>query len=365
MKKLGGVILDHFEDVYGLLFDKVASDIDVGPTDNFSTEDKQMLGDKDFALIIISKNKLPRRVFPINNKINTQLSLGYLLHQAHHLSPSYFAIAARNIRRACKAFDIAYPKTFDTLPRLGSTSNIAQECVEYDKMVENALDKAKSKIPQVVKCDKTAAENDSNWGLVQEKRGRVFRVFPMMNKDMTKKACEMFDKKFRDYAPNDRRVLAKNIMVKCAKYGVKPTDLIKKYAGETISPTFTEALELRARYLPDLENRQCLKEIEKKASELGPEKTASILELFDKQTTLSKLWDWSIPDPYLSVFGKLAETKTATQKFTETIKKIPISVIKDNLTEKIAKEWESDPVKTWNKLDISTKDLIVNKSKEL
>jgi len=358
MLKIGGLILDHLDDLsYGFFLSKIAEENRINlDADILSQSDADTLGNSDFAVIFYRDDKKKIRKYPINDKANTQLSLGYFLKQRDKLPTGMVAIISKNLAKACQAYGIDYPKEWDALPDVG---NLYSEKIEK---AETELDKKDKWNKIIVQHSNIKEAEDKDFGIVEIINGNKERRFPMLNAVMTKQACESFSEKKATMHPKKRRKLAKKIMKKCAEYRLPVPQDIRNYASEKLASTFNEALELRQQYLYDYSQVKTLNEIKKYAEEWDPEKTAEVLMVFDKEAGISHLWDKAIPDPYMSVFGQLVPTPASdSEKILKKIASIKPEDIKQYFNEKLANQWKKDPIKTFNKLDKSTKTVILNK----
>ena len=164
-----------------------------------------------------------------------------------------------------------------------SVIKLAADKFGIRKDVDEVMERLRAK-PQV----KSAADDESNYGWPSE------RKYPMFDEHGVKLACSYFGEKAFQYPPAMRREIARNILRKCAEYGLQPTDRVRTEAGEGFQMREFVAAQLADR-VKAAGNRGQLKLAEAmskvmrtlltepmKGYSRDVEKAASLVEKFDK-----------------------------------------------------------------------------------
>ena len=179
-----------------------------------------------------------RRRFPITDKANTWVSAGYFAKTASdEYSKTMHDIVLSRIKRAADVYGIG-------------------------KDVDDMMSKiAEAENPQQVK---SAADDESNY-CDPEHRG-----FPVFDKVGCELANDFFSKNAYKYGHERRMSIAKNIMKKCAEYGVKAAEQVRMSAGEGFPnrETLAEHLLFRANELMGRGTYKMAEELCKFASEI-------------------------------------------------------------------------------------------------
>ena len=139
------------------------------------------------------------RRYPIDTKANTWLSA------------AYFAKTAEQDNYSSKTM-----KDY-----VESVIKLAADKHGIRKDVDAVFERLRAK-----PIEKTAADDDSNYGWPSEKK------YPMFDERGVKLACSYFDENAFQYPAAMRREIAKRILTKCAEYGIKPSDRVRTEAGE-------------------------------------------------------------------------------------------------------------------------------------
>lgn len=151
------------------------------------------------------------RRYPVDSKASTWLSAAYFAKTAeddHYSSETMKNFVEANIKLAANKFGIR-------------------------KDVDEAMARIREK-PSV----KAAADDESNYGWPSE------RKYPMFDEHGVKLAQSYFAENCFSYPARMRRTIASNILRKCAEYGMEPSDVVRREAGEGFSLREDAAAEL-------------------------------------------------------------------------------------------------------------------------
>lgn len=161
------------------------------------------------------------RRFPLTDKANTWVSAGYFAKTAS--AEGYSKASADAVRsRILRAADV-----------YGIGADVR---MMMDKIAESE---------KPAQMDKTAADDASNY-CDPEHRG-----YPVFDKEGAALANEFFERNAYKYGHERRREIAKNIMKKCAEYGVQTSEQVRMSAGDGFPnrDTLAENLLFRANEL--------------------------------------------------------------------------------------------------------------------
>lgn len=201
------------------------------------------------------------RRYPIDTKANTWLSA------------AYFAKTAEADNYSSKTM-----KDY-----VESVIKLAADKHGIRKDVDEVFERLRAK-----PIEKTAADDDSNYGWPSEKK------YPMFDEHGVKLACSYFDENAFQYPPAMRKEIAKRIMTKCAEYGIQPSDRVRTEAGEGFQMRESVAAQLADRVKAcgnrgNLKMASALADVMKTLLTQRPddymkdiEKVASIIDKFDR-----------------------------------------------------------------------------------
>lgn len=161
------------------------------------------------------------RRFPLTDRANTWASAGYF---------------------AKTASDEGYSKEYENVVRARLLK--AADTYGIGSDVREMMDKiAESQKP--VQMDKTAADDASNYC------DPSHRGYPVFDKEGAAMANDFFERNAYKYGHERRREIAKNIIRKCAEYGVQPNEQVRLSAGQGFPnrDTLAEHLLFRANEL--------------------------------------------------------------------------------------------------------------------
>lgn len=302
----------------------------------------------DYAIIINGEPK-----FPIDSRPNTWLSKIAFDKTKDKLLPTARDITAYFIKKAAASYGLNFP---DLIPKRAHSSNIYHGEENILEIIQEDVEK--QAVVQQQELDKSFAV---------ELNGR--KMFPINSKEQVSHAKEAFDKDYKKLPYNKRHEMAQSIFEKCAEFEIGLKDsYIAKYAGNNFSIFLPLQIKTRKKLL----NKKAagfLQSLYDKKHIWGPSKFAMVLYTFDKEAGLIKHYNLAISDAFISVFSdpsveKLAFTfDTKYGKVTENILN-KIAQEQEKIAkffgEEFAAEFKSSPVSTFNTLNNSEKNVVID-----
>ncbi len=150
--------------------------------------------------------------------------------------------------------------------------------------------------------------------LVTEKKAQYWAMpshdrYPIDSIVQIKAAAAHFDQYRNHFYPKHRREFCVNLVKRAAMVGHPLDAEIHKYGSATYAPTLEleAALEGRKGVL-DEDSAAILDKLAALRFQMSPDDFALALGEFDKTAGVAHLYDREIPDPYYSVFGKVASS---------------------------------------------------------
>jgi hypothetical protein len=196
--------------------------------------------------------------------------------------------------------------------------------------------------------------------------------YPIDTLDQIKRAYDYFGDHARDFAPEDRRRYAVNVVERADSLGLLVPDLLRKYAAAGYAPTHEIDLALEARYVRvDPPEQELLAKLAAVRPDLPPALFRDALEAFDNRTGLSRLYDAQIPDAYLSTYG---EEKRAEYSWVDGSAEISESQLRslahrrtmiiDRMSDEFYEEFKKDPVGVFKSLPDPEKHVLAQMAVE-
>lgn len=361
---IGGLILDFYDDIYlddMKVINKVAevpalvTEAEVTPSDKLPA-----FGDKDFALIILTKDGRKVRKYMVTDPSNTWLSVRYFIVNKDKLPYDCQVIAAKNLKAAAIKYNLDVPRELSQLAEelypdpttvykeagmkkkasleeeriltdsdfglirnldghkermfpitkeseatdcLGKFAEITQHLKDSDKLqfAYRLTKKAKS-------LGLSVPEDISKMSALHEKiekkalKPMLLDKYPTDTAGRTKVASKYFDAYEKQMDPDTKYKFATELAKTAEKQGIvlKSKEIQKfadnRYDGEKLQDAFV----LRRRVLSDKNDEESLKtlnRISKLAAEVSPTVMTRILSVFDKNTGLDYYWGRSVDKP--------------------------------------------------------------------
>jgi hypothetical protein len=272
MFKIAGSIIDCYDDPDFIEHPNTAALIGSEIKDFGELED---LGDKDFAVKILSKTGEHRR-FPIYNELITGVSCHYLEESKNSLPEEVVKAAGFYLGKACDKYGIDKTAT-------------VEECTE----------------------------------------SRPFRVSlvdePVEELLLSKEATQMLfwkgiKEQFPDMTPADRVASVTEICKAAGAESIEDQALWDYVPKDTYGPNFHQGIKDRIAMAPDEENRSMWKEAEKKILDMHPIEGADTLATFDKVAGYTERYKDGFYDPYWACFSGFPIVKEAKRQTQHNLK---------------------------------------------
>ena len=192
------------------------------------------------------------------------------------------------------------------------------------------VDRAMEEIRRVPAVKK-AEDDESNYGWPSE------RKYPMFDERGVKLACSYFDENAYKYPKDMRHTIAKNIFLKCAEYGISPSDRVRQEAGSGFNLLDAIGSELvdRAHSCPDAKARAALAKTASAVIQADPskrkalmDKFANVLEKFDEAFGFDKLYGKRFNPPSAIFYGRSVKEAKALADDTVVLGDKPFSIKK-------------------------------------
>lgn len=340
--------LDFYDDPSGSVLKSAVSSHSELPdfiktAERLSPERMDELPDDVFALVMFEGGNKMRK-FACVDKGNTALSVMYFLANRDLLPKEAQKTAAVNLITACRDwYGLQTPRELEKVALIGA----AMGALTLGMGVNEGHNKFKQRqaalnagVPgsQVMKIGDLTGSNPMPIGAVEPEKKASLNPYvdvsglrppihveresaqryclnsngqsryPIDSMEQVKQASAYFMAYRSDLEPHERHQYCANLSARAQELGVPVPPLVEKYGSATLAPDFRVAVYSRQRLFREgTSEHGLLEEMSKQASAYKPEVLAVALERFDKEHGLDLMWGDTIPDPYTSTFGKIAE----------------------------------------------------------
>jgi hypothetical protein len=263
-----------------------------------------------FALSILTKEGDVTNKFPISSESSVWLSARYFDENHNKLSKEAKETVAANIKEAAKRYEV--------------------------KVASNAINEyaKESNSNYMVTEEKAISETDNETFKTAEYYALPSRnEYPIDNEGQIKEATNYFEKYAREFTLDERKEYCENLEKRANELNMSiNSNDVKRYASatDTDSQFLKLALEARKEYVDDDEFEETLDVIFEKQSNFPPSMLVDIIEEFDKEANIKRLWNKDIPDPQESVKGNIDKT-AATEPESDVVTYHGKSVSADNI----------------------------------
>ena len=285
--------LDVFDDLnVEKTFTKIASKLpeDLRKINLMTSETRDTLPDRDFALSVVTKTASKLNKFPINDKLNTALSNFYFDMNHGSLPLEAQKLAASHIKTACLRQGISPTKAVSLLGKEPTVSNLFIEKVGH-------VPGGRSYVP--------GASHGGVYALEKKAGANHIRRYPISSPELLNKAVGYFEKYAKEFSPEDRYQFANNVSVQAKNLGLSiASPMIDKYAGNGYSPELQDHLNIRKRLEPTIAG--ALDKLASMKNDITPKEFADALYEVDKHGGYTNQYDRFIADPYQATFAKVA-----------------------------------------------------------
>lgn len=397
-------VIDFYDDPTGDILRRVVPRQEALPdfiktAERLTPQEMSKLPDDVFALVALDRGAKMRK-FACADKGNTALSVIYFMENRDKLPAEAQKVAAQNLVKSCQWYDLEPPDTLQKIALLGPAMLALQatQAGGHIKRRQKAL-KAGASGQQVMKMselsgshpmpktrtpqEKTAAvltphvditgqqpprpvvrERGSHYCMVKEGQAK----YPIDTVAQVQRADAYFHDHREWFSPADRHQYCTKLAARANQLGVHTSPLVAKYGSAGYSEDLPLAIYQRQQHFRSgASERALLDDMLEKHASIKPEVFAVMLENFDKQSGLDKLWDRSVDDPYYSTFGMQKRAAWSFQHGNERITDADlhklaqhaIHHIRDRFNAELADEFRQDPVGIFESLPLDAKRLIM------
>jgi hypothetical protein len=266
---------------------------------------------EDFALVFRTPEGHDIPKYPVHDVSHAWRSKEAFDKTASLLPPSARIIAATFIKRACDNYGIECESYFEKISSNKLDSNIYEFGKEtyWDVDLNDSTarlllsdDLEKTAKRELVDRKRNSLDDDS-FALTPKTASVDKNMYPIFSSDLAQQSMDYFDKYYRDLEPEDRRTYAIKTASKARVFGLKPSRLMKKYAGHGYSKDLEVHLQSRKDMLTDALQASMYDRLWEKKANISPDNFAEVLGELDEDNGLDEMWDEEINDPYYSTLS--------------------------------------------------------------
>lgn len=302
-------IIDFIDDVDRTLFKVAAASApqELRTAKILSSEDRELLPDENFALVLHTKEAHQLKKFPITDQANTWLSCQYFEKTSEQLPFVAQKVAATNLKRACLVYGLPVSSGIDKLASSEIYGN------RYDEMKNMKEDSHHSRTPQFQSLESDGSEHFFALG----------ERYPMPNEDLVKRAASYFKDHYREFADaEDRATYASNVLARADELGVTlektAGTLLQTYSSESYGDSVDAQIRMRSDLLSHKpEMSHALAKLAQHRQTTEAPVFAKALYLFDKKAGLTKYYDGYLSDAFKSTFGSFNKTASAGYRWED------------------------------------------------
>lgn len=352
MLKLANQVLDAYDDVTKAGLKKLAA---INPNIRvMSFEEKAALGDKDFALSVITKTASKINKFPINDYDNTWLSNEYFDMTSQRLTKEASSIAASHIKKACEVFNITPKPSVSSMAKEAST-NVYYEGSEVLRKNANVIGHGMDKFAE-------ASKIGDNYTHAQ---------YVMATPTEVKIACAYFEKNASKMPVEARHKYAAAIQRRSNELGMgAQKGFVSKYASDHYSPQVDAHILSRKTLLQDIKPEMAanFSKLGAAKKQLSPSQFAKALYQLDKKAGIQKYYGGSLTDPFLASFAAEPDqyegyrVKVGSMQLNSdeiaSLANGKYDQIKNYFGSTIAEELKKNPVPIFDSLPMDSKEIL-------
>jgi hypothetical protein len=245
---------------------------------------------KDFAVVLWDRQAGELNKFACYTPELTEINMAFLINNMNTLPEEIVKVAAANLTCSAKKFKITIP---EELSKYASS-----------KFVKRLVDL--NNIDTIAFNEKLAACNPKKEA---PKKTALHGKYPINSKEEIKKAAAWFDKNHTSLNIEDKMEFVNNIKTAAAELEV-PIEKTAVAIYTNLDPNkFNEDLYahigVRKSYFADdnEESKEAYDEVLRRADELGPIKTAYLIEILDEETNLKGTYGKRLTDPLVATLG--------------------------------------------------------------
>jgi hypothetical protein len=391
--KTAGVVFDFYDDPAGSLLKKTFPTAEELPeivktAHILSSEERDVLRDEAFALIMLNEGKTLRK-FACVDPGNTFLSALYFIENRDKLPEEAEKVAAANLSAACEEFNLPFSeivkeamktapqRTRDPMkqPTVGDESDWAartnllsiQGNSDSGRVVQTT---SSMKTAEARMVDVTGLEPKKVIKTAQAKHMALDR-YPLDSFADVKKAVEYFSETYTEMSPEDRHHYSVKTAARAVELGIQVPEIMERYGSVEYSPD-VEAHLAHRRSMVDEEFHEVYDALQEKRASIEPAIFARLLAEADEASGLSWLYP-RVSDPYFATFGgNSAKEKLASWSWEspdgQSVNAAQLQELADNrrpslesaFSSDVADEFAKDPVTIFDSMPDPQKAIIAS-----
>ena len=288
-----------------------------------------------------------------------ELNIAMLLKNHEQLPDEICKIAAYNLSKAAKRFELSFPEELNThIPDDSPASMFNVK--DIDELTY---------MSKLAKYRESLAEKKEAMYALPGKKKR----YPLHDESYIKTACGYFEKYKHEFNSLDKLAFCKNTQAAGVRENVQIEGNLAKYAElntARVNPDFVLHIKNRQNILAGNEEAVKIYDelLEKSAEIKEPEKLAAALEAVDKKFRLNKHWGARVEEPLLSVLSPMAKEASIkyggieiTSNSFSNLRGRDLNGIIDNHTYNELTTGTPESLDVFNSLPMPIKDALVEK----
>lgn len=217
--------------------------------------------------------------------------------------------------------------------------------------------------------------------VIKEKQAQYLALpsvgrYPLDSYEQVKQAAAYYQENRQDFIPEHRREYCVNLMKRASVLGIPVSEEVQQYGGTRYasSSDIQVALDLREQFLDD-SHQHVLGKVASLRPVMEPEDFATLLGEFDKVAGIDCHYGSFIPDPFISVFTKEAESEedgshiigndiVSNTQLKAFANSPHFNAVEKQYGEDFAGEFKKDPIGIFKSLPADQKKIIARQANE-
>jgi len=309
--------------------------------------DIDKLADHDFAILLIDSRGNKKRLYPINSRNSTIMSVGAFTKHAFKLPENPRHIARQRLEEACYQYNMMSepvghkPSSPNFVVDMRDDANAEEWLLNQIKIAEHIADTRKTSM------------SAADFAYVKDLRDRSEWYYCVADKKNTIASACSFEKDAHRIYPGDRVKVASRLLQKLTEFGDDARKYVK-IAGYSADNTNTYVVRSAIRSRKELtlskDAHQVLDVLMSKHAEYKPIEFADKLLKFDEAMGFGKYWDRQLNDPYKILVPMDEIVKTAGSGFNERLIKLADfpDILKQYIDDDLVNQFVGDPIVEFN-----------------
>lgn len=339
-----GLVFDIYDDsdrqILSAIFEEAAPPEKVASSSLLSPEELNSLPDHVFAVVADNGNGRPLRKYAMHDEPHLKLSVLYFCESGQLFPEETQKLAARNLVRGCRWYDVEPPEDLVKMAFVGVTkiadltgSNIMPKGALKGSVAQGT---AKASAPSVKTAASPAVTTaiadrfiDDTWEHAEDlssfdthtvvKKASYQRYclphkekYPIDSYEHVQRADEYFHKHAHDFSLIDCRIYAQNLTNRADEIGVGVSEKVASYAGDGYGSFIEGELVKRASAYAGTGHEAGYRTLLDLQEKIPPAAMAVLIKEADDLTGASDVYGRAATgfmEPYRAVFGKEASAE--------------------------------------------------------